>query len=111
MTELILTCVIWSWLPGANNTHYEFYGNDVLIAATTENQAQACVPGHMIPVTYYVVGLDDAGNRSEPSNSVTAQYIGSHDADLNGVVGFSDFASFSKSFGKCNDGRKVVPCP
>lgn len=110
MTELIMTCVMWAWIPGLNNTNYEFYGDGVLIGATSDTQIEACVPAYETPVTYYVVGLNDAGDRSEPSNSITAKAIWNFDADQSGSVGVSDFNMFRQSWMKCNDGRKIIPC-
>ena len=110
MIETIMLCVVWAWLPGEGNTNYEFFGNDVLIGATTDTQIEACVPAYDTPVTYHVVGLNDAGDRSEPSNTITAKAVYCMDADQDGVVGMSDFGRFTQQFGKCNDGRKVVPC-
>jgi hypothetical protein len=100
MTELLMLCVIWAWIPGANDTNYEFFGDDVLIGATTDTQIEACFPDYYTPVTYYVVGLNDFGDQSVPSNSITAQAVWNFDADQDGIVGWSDFSAFFYAFRK-----------
>jgi len=140
MTELIATCVIWMWIPGAGNTNYEFFSDGVLYEATRNEYVSMCRTSYYTPYTVWVVGLDDSTpkRRSENSNSATAQWIWNadfdgngvvgfsdyfmfarqygtnnpiYDADGNGIVGFSDYGKFASYYGQCNDGRKVVPCP
>ncbi len=100
MTELLMICVFWTWIPGANSTSYEFFGDDAFIGATTDTQIEACFPDYYTPVTYYVVGLNDLGDRSVPSNSITAQAVWNFDADQDGIVGWSEFTAFSYALGK-----------
>jgi len=104
MIEFIITCIIWSWIPGANNTNYEFFENGVMTEATIEESVERCRTAYNVPVIHWVVGLNDAGDRSENSNSHEAQWVFNFDCDARGVadgiVGFADFGAFSVSFNK-----------
>jgi len=110
MTELIAVCIVWMWIPGANNTNYEFFEDGVMTEATIEESVTRCRTAYNIPVIYWVVGLNNAGDRSENSNSIEAQWVFNFDCDNDGAVGFLDFGAFLRSFGQCNNERKVVPC-
>ncbi len=117
MIEFIATCIIWVWIPGANNTNYEFFEDGVMTEATIEESVTRCRTAYNAPVIHWVVGLNDAGDRSVNSNSIEAQWVFNFDCDKNGVIGFLDFSAFSFAFGKppptngCNfdaDGDGIV---
>lgn len=100
MIELIAGCIFWMWIPGANNTNYEFFEDGAMTEATVEEAVIRCRTEYNTSVTYWVVGLNDAGDRSEDSNSIEAQWIFNFDCDGNGVVGFPDFGAFAQAFNK-----------
>jgi len=100
LIEFIATCVVLMWIPGAHNTNYEFFEDGIMTEATREESTIRCRTTYYTPVTYWLVGLNDAGDRSENSNSLEVQWVFNFDCDENGSVGFTDFGALIAAFGK-----------
>ena len=104
-------CAFMAWTPGTNNTNFEFFQSGIMTEATTFETTWICQDD--IPVEAYVdspmwvVGLNDAGDRTVNSNTIIARWEWDFDADSNGSVGLGDFGDFLRAFGDSappNDG-------
>jgi hypothetical protein len=115
---------------------HDVYEEMIFAFNTTDTQFEVCQLDYLVPVTYYVVGVN-ADEVGEPSDTLTVQWVFNFDFDNNGVVGISDFGvfcqdygagslrsdsnddgivsiidfgAFVQRFGECNDGVKANAC-
>lgn len=104
MTETIIfyaACAFMAWMPGLNNTNFEFFQSGVMTDATVEETTWMCQDQDAyVDSPMWVAGLDDLGNRSENSNTIIGRWEWDFDSDDNRVVDFGDFGAFASSFGK-----------
>lgn len=93
-------CVFMAWIPGENNTNYEFFQSGVMTDATVKATTWMCQDvDAYVDSPMWVVGLDDIGNRSVNSDTVIGRWEWDFDADGDGLVSFGDFGLFAKVFG------------
>ena len=102
MTILYAACVWVAWGLGTTTgiTSWDVYEGLIFDETVTELTAEVCQGADAYtPFDVHVVGFDYEENFTEESNHLVVQWEWDFDADMNGVVGFSDFGAFALAFG------------
>ena len=103
MTILYAACVWVMWGLGntVGVTSWDVYEGLIFDETVIELEAEVCQGTDLYtPYDIHVIGYDDEDNATEESDHLVVQWEWDFDADLNGVVGFSDFGLFVAAFGE-----------
>jgi hypothetical protein len=114
--DILFPALVWfAWTPGFNNVAYETHVVPPgIVYESTEPKVAIHVPLFYEPVAITVVGIDAEGNRSAPSGTLWVEWRWNTDIDNDGTTSYPEvlkgYGRFVDAFGKCNDGKKEVPC-